>query len=174
MSRKAHKVSKLMPGKPLIDIVHLAQYGDLYNEQAFWLANVVHHAAYLETIEGRLPKERRYMVSYHRGIAWRFLSKAILEAWKKGDGAIFRSMADAVELEHKPIDPIRAFVATQFGTAEAFDLPTPTIRKLRASLIGLAFPKDQISDRQLRRIVMDYLKRVPGRAPRGGSRKAKA
>jgi hypothetical protein len=173
MSRKAHK-PKMNPGLPLLDIVQLAEFGDLYNDRAFTLANLLHHAAYLETIEDRLPKQLRYMVSYHRGVAWRLLSKVILEAWKKDDGSFFRSMADAIDHHRKPIDPIQAFVATQVGAAEAFGIPIPTIPKLQAGLRGLGFPEDQISRRQIYRIYTEYLGRIPPPAPRGRTCKTKA
>ena len=155
MSRTKHKVTKHMAGLPLHDQARLARHGDR-NQSHVAAAHIIHRAAQLEP-PPPLPIKAEH-VKTPRDAAWLVISREILNAFKKRDGTFFRGIADAVE---GPVDPIREWVADELDVIEHFqDRPMPTIREIQKQLLGLGFPKDQISYRQLLRIFTE-MGRVP-------------
>jgi hypothetical protein len=168
--------AKAIAGFPLLTKLDFTKYGEAANNPKFQSALCLHHAAdsflFLERNRARLPRHSLKHIPQHQKIAWETFLRHFAESSQTGDGSLWRSLADIIEVTKsnpKGVMPGWGYVGAQIGAADAFKMPRPTKKKLREDLAQILGRK--VDPTEIKRY-LQYME-LPTKGKPGRPRKSK-
>ena len=159
--RTKHKTkAAALAGLPIEEQWQAVHYGERYDSEASGFIGVIEQAIEYEN-------DPRFKIWFQKK-AWKQFLKHYRNACEKSDGSIFRKLADMIETNTHPVDPVQAAIAQIVYFRRQKNQPLPTVDETVKLLKDKGIPTNrQTVDRNFK-----YLKTSPSKGKSGRPRKS--